>query len=659
MSTSTTCAINTGCASRSITEPPDKSQHQRPLTIGVFGGSFNPVHLGHALLAVTVVQTKDYVDAVVLVPVFRHAVKRDLLPFADRVKMCQLAVQHFASNISVSTIERDVGASNGAMLQALKASYPPGTRLIWICGDDFFRWMNTEKGLETLAHVDGLIVQRRLHRRRDDSNTNTITTTNNNNNNEDRFYKDPIDELAIHEVIRKHRINNNQQNQAFRIDYIYGELPHFSSTLVRRAPGHWKSFLTTAVATYLQERPSLLNQLMENLEANDVVSTPDVDLPPTKKHKRMPSLLEGQGRSALVVLRGLEVVHLLQKERGHASLFLSTIHDNENAFTTKENDSRYRDEEDVDDTAAGYRRARIRTDAMIKEIMDAAADVNGKDDEEWQHFVEVRALAAELERIPSWLTTDRQILDQYAVTQTQLKQQQQQQQQGPEQYNGNNHDYLSSAIDAWLDRLDLIEKFDPRIDVIMGGTVRAMTEILHKAQQNKQRREHTEIGNSSEKIASSSSQFNRDIPELFRKWLEGKEMLGRERAVVCSGGPHVPDLVRASLKMRQRTLQIIDTKERTIARVLALHETTGSAVLMMTAPEALHKLLEQLTRLEYTLMGAFATSTPVPLVHRLLASSDAANGMFDVKQFFKASTAAIDFLLSFAKALAASALACA
>ena len=74
------------------------------LTIGVFGGSFNPVHLGHALLAITTQQTKS-VDQVVLVPVYKHAVKQNLLPFHDRVQMCQLAIASFGDALTVSTIE--------------------------------------------------------------------------------------------------------------------------------------------------------------------------------------------------------------------------------------------------------------------------------------------------------------------------------------------------------------------------------------------------------------------------------------------------------------------------------------------------------------------------------------------------------------------------
>jgi nicotinate (nicotinamide) nucleotide adenylyltransferase len=155
----------------------------KPLTIGVFGGSFNPIHLGHALLAITTQQTKP-VDAVVLVPVYKHAVKTDLLPFEDRVEMCRLAVAPFGTNIQVSTIERDVGASNGAMLRGLKATCPPGTKFQHVCGDDFFRWMEKPKGIETSDEVDGLIVQRRLHKTQDKQQ-------------DDRFFKEPIDEFKI------------------------------------------------------------------------------------------------------------------------------------------------------------------------------------------------------------------------------------------------------------------------------------------------------------------------------------------------------------------------------------------------------------------------------------------------------------------------------
>jgi hypothetical protein len=58
-------------------------------------------------------------------------------------------------------------------------------------------------------------------------------------------------------------------------------------------------------------------------------------------------------------------------------------------------------------------------------------------------------------------------------------------------------------------------------------------------------------------------------------------------------------------------------------------------------------------------MGGFASSTPLALVHKLLDRKEirsVGKGLeFDVVKFFDSSSSAIDFLLTFAKALAASA----
>ena len=68
------------------------------------------------------------------VPVFKHPVKKDLLPFEDRISMCNLAVS--ASHIGVSSVEQETGESNAVMLRALRKKYPKGSRLLWVCGDD-------------------------------------------------------------------------------------------------------------------------------------------------------------------------------------------------------------------------------------------------------------------------------------------------------------------------------------------------------------------------------------------------------------------------------------------------------------------------------------------------------------------------------------------
>ena len=539
-------ADTTAISSSSTTEEPPPpntaTTTKKPLTIGVFGGSFNPIHLGHALLAITVRQTKA-VDEVVLVPVYKHAVKRDLLPFADRVAMCQRAVAG-NPNVTVSTVEEEVGESNGAMLRGLKSKYPPGTRFLWICGDDFFRWMDKPKGLETLKEVSGLIVQRRLHRSSEGEGA-------------DAFHKEPIDEAKVRRVA--------VQMDLEPVDYVYGELPHFSSTLVRRAPGHWRSFLTSSVVQYLDERPHLLEQLINNLEADAAREQQLLQQQQNKParaplHVRSPSTLQSYSIATTVILQGLEVAHALQLERGRTSLRLSM----------------------GEQHLPALQRAQQDTDALLQQVL---ALIIPNVQQLGDAYDEVQALAAELQRVTVWLDWDRRVLAKRAQLLSQRA--------GPE---------------GWLARWAMVEKFNPRIDVLMDGTRRAMAEILEQEQRG---------GSPTSSTTSSSASV---VPELLLKWCQGKEALGRLRAFVCAGGPTVPALVCHSLPLRERLTQTIDTKDRCIARVLQLeHETSSTAA--ATAPEALHKMLQHITRFEYKLMGCFASSTPLPLVHRLLLLS--------------------------------------
>lgn len=560
----------------------EMSGNKKPLTIGVFGGSFNPVHLGHALLAITTQQTKTYIDHVVLVPVYKHAVKRNLLPFEDRVQMCKLAISSFGDALSVSTIEEKVGASNGEMLKALKLEYPPDTRFVWICGDDFIRWMHKPKGIETLSEVSGLIVQRRLHK--EPSNEENESSFGSGN----KFTQEPLDEDKIHRVAKQLDLD---------VDFIYGELPHFSSTLVRRAPGHWRSFLTQSVAEYLDERPHLLQQLIDSLTQEDTEG------PPKKRHKvdsqqDSDTSSDTITRAATFVLQGLDVVHALQYERGRAGLYLST-----GAWLSE------------------LVEAQKATDGQLKAVANAVND----DQLSLDSFPEISSLVSELQRVPEWLSSDRQIL----------------RNRGPS---------LSKRddVDGWLSRLTLVEKFNARIDVLVGSTVRALIEIVEDQSTNQSRPVH----------ATSS---HHEMGELLLKWCEGKEALGRLRAFVCAGGPSSPTLIRKSLKLRESLNETITNKERCIDAVLSLQRGFAAK---LSAPETLHKLLQDVTFWEYKLMGCFSSSTPLHLIHEFLGKYQEPTSLpneqpsmiddFKVEKFFEASTRTLDFLLTFAKALTAS-----
>ena len=83
-----------------------------PSTVALFGGSFNPPHAAHALLALYVLETAP-VDALWFAPTYRHAFGKDLAPFDDRIAMCELAVAPLGSRVAVTRIEQDVFQARG------------------------------------------------------------------------------------------------------------------------------------------------------------------------------------------------------------------------------------------------------------------------------------------------------------------------------------------------------------------------------------------------------------------------------------------------------------------------------------------------------------------------------------------------------------------
>lgn len=100
--------------------------------LGIFGGTFDPPHLGHVLACLWALESGE-VDRVVLVPVGRHAFgKQPVASFEHRLAMCRSAVARLAASVEVSDIEgRREGVSFMVdTLRALKAERGCPMRLL-------------------------------------------------------------------------------------------------------------------------------------------------------------------------------------------------------------------------------------------------------------------------------------------------------------------------------------------------------------------------------------------------------------------------------------------------------------------------------------------------------------------------------------------------
>jgi nicotinate (nicotinamide) nucleotide adenylyltransferase len=96
--------------------------------VAVFGGSFNPPHVGHAMVTQWLLST-NMADEVWLLPTVSHALGKPLPPFAKRVAWCQALASGLDTRVRVNEIEMTLSRPNFSIntLRALQACHPDTT----------------------------------------------------------------------------------------------------------------------------------------------------------------------------------------------------------------------------------------------------------------------------------------------------------------------------------------------------------------------------------------------------------------------------------------------------------------------------------------------------------------------------------------------------
>jgi len=117
-------------------------------TVAVFGGSFNPPHVGH-VLAVTYLLSVFPIDGVLVIPVYRHVFGKDLASFEDRFAMCREAMG-WIPRVEVSDVERRLGGPSRTLhtIEALLADEPDRALRLVIGSDvlpDLPKWYRFDR----------------------------------------------------------------------------------------------------------------------------------------------------------------------------------------------------------------------------------------------------------------------------------------------------------------------------------------------------------------------------------------------------------------------------------------------------------------------------------------------------------------------------------
>ena len=137
--------------------------------IGLFGGTFNPIHVGH-LRAIQEVQNRFVLDKCYLIPAALppHKEPGDVIDAKYRLEMIRLAVSEYSNGLLNSVIISDIELKRSGpsytidTVNYFKSIFPDYSRLYLILGIDAFLEINTWKSYSELFYLTAFIVMTRL-----------------------------------------------------------------------------------------------------------------------------------------------------------------------------------------------------------------------------------------------------------------------------------------------------------------------------------------------------------------------------------------------------------------------------------------------------------------------------------------------------------------
>lgn len=123
----------------------------------VYGGSFHPPHVGHAMVA-SWLRWTDQADEVWLVPTAHHAFGKVMAPLERRLRWCEVFARDVGDFVRVSAIEGSLPAPSYTLrtLDALAAAHPD-FRFRLVVGADLRatvdRWHRWDRIEQTYAPI--------------------------------------------------------------------------------------------------------------------------------------------------------------------------------------------------------------------------------------------------------------------------------------------------------------------------------------------------------------------------------------------------------------------------------------------------------------------------------------------------------------------------
>jgi len=124
------------------------------MKIGILGGTFNPIHIGHLILAEES-REKLGLDKVVFVPTYLppHKDNSDIAPASDRLAMIKLAIadnKYFS--VSDSEIKREDRSYTIDTIKEFRNKFPQN-ELYFIIGSDLLKYLDDWRDLRDIIKI--------------------------------------------------------------------------------------------------------------------------------------------------------------------------------------------------------------------------------------------------------------------------------------------------------------------------------------------------------------------------------------------------------------------------------------------------------------------------------------------------------------------------
>jgi len=132
------------------------------MKIGILGGTFNPVHIGHLILAEEA-REKLKLDKILFIPtaIPPHKDSSNIAPASDRLKMLRLAIKgNKFFGVCDIEIKRKGRSFTIDTLKELKAQYGQD-ELYFIIGSDLLKYLNEWKDLSQIVKMVNFVAATR------------------------------------------------------------------------------------------------------------------------------------------------------------------------------------------------------------------------------------------------------------------------------------------------------------------------------------------------------------------------------------------------------------------------------------------------------------------------------------------------------------------